>query len=126
MSDTKITETRRWQHHARNSRLTLIKILHTVAWAFFAACIVALPLAGLRRRFHWALVMTALVLLECIIIVANRGRCPLTDLAATLTDDRPDNFDIYLPMWLARYNKTIFGSLFIAGEVIVVWCWLKG
>ena len=126
MSDRKITETRRRQHHARSSRLTLIKILHTVVWAFFAACIVALPLAGLTRRFHWALVMTALVLLECIIIVANRGHCPLTDLAATLTDDRPDNFDIYLPMWLARHNKTIFGSLFVAGEMIVVWCWLKG
>jgi hypothetical protein len=50
----------------------------------------------------------------------------LTDLAASFTDNRPDNFDIYLPMWLARHNKTIFGSLFVAGEVIVVWCWLKG
>jgi len=35
-------------------------------------------------------------------------------------------FDIYLPLWLARHNKTIFGSLFLAGELIVLGCWLRG
>jgi hypothetical protein len=29
-------------------------------------------------------------------------RCPLTGIAARYTDDRRDNFDIYLPPWLAR------------------------
>jgi len=87
---------------------------------------VALPLTGLRRRFDWALALTALVLLECVILVANRWRCPLTGMAAKFTEDRKDNFDIYLPNWLARHNKTIFGSLFLAGELIVLGCWLKG
>jgi hypothetical protein len=26
-----------------------------------------------------------------------------------LHPDRADNFDIYLPVWLARHNKVIFG-----------------
>jgi hypothetical protein len=40
---------------------------------------------------------------------------PLTSVAAHYTEDRADNFDIYLPLWLARYNKTIFGTLFVCG-----------
>jgi hypothetical protein len=30
-------------------------------------------------------------------------------------DDRSANFHIYLPEWLARYNKQIFGPLYVAG-----------
>jgi len=123
MNDTEAAETRPQQNHTRSSLLILIKILHTVVWAFFVACIVALPLAGLKGRFDWVLALTALVLLECVIIMAKRGRCPLTDLAARLTVERADNFDIYLPLWLARHNKTIFGTLFIAGELFVLGCW---
>jgi len=36
-----------------------------------------------------------------------------------------DNFDIYLPNWVARHNKTIFGTLFIINQLFVLWCWLK-
>jgi hypothetical protein len=69
--------------------------------------------------------LTAAVLLECFTILVNQGRCPLTSLAARYTTDRAENFDIYLPIWLARNNKTIFGSLFLIGELAVLWCWLK-
>lgn len=34
------------------------------------------------------------------------------------------DFDIYLPNWLARRNKLIFGALFVAGELFVLGCWL--
>jgi hypothetical protein len=107
-------------------RLTLIKLSHTVIWAFFAGCIVVLPVAGLERRFDWALALTAVVLLECVILMLNRGGCPLTGMAAKFTEDRADNFDIYLPIWLARNNKIIFGCLFVAGELVVVGYWLRG
>jgi hypothetical protein len=49
---------------------------------------------------------------------------PLTDLAGRYTEDRRDNFDIYLPLWLARRNKTIFGTLFAIGELLVLGRWL--
>ena len=45
-------------------------------------------------------------------------------MAARYTEDRADNFDIYLPLWLARYNKEIFGSLFFAGELFALWRYL--
>jgi hypothetical protein len=104
--------------------LTAIKLLHTLIWAFLATSILALPVVGVLRRFRWAAILTVIVLLECGLLAVNRGRCPLTDLAARFTVDRNPNFDIYLPNWLAQHNKVIFGVLFIAGEVVVVGCWL--
>ncbi len=85
--------------------LTAIKLLHTVIWAFLAASILVLPVAGVLRRFRWAAILTVIVLLECGLLAANGGRCPLSDLAARHTDERASNFDIYLPKWLASHNK---------------------
>ena len=101
-----------------------IKLFHTAIWLFFAGCIVAIPFAGARRQFRLAAVLTGLVLVECAVLAMNRGRCPLTDLARRYTEDRTDNFDIYLPLWLARRNKTIFGTLFAIGELFVLGRWL--
>ena len=108
----------------RNRSLTAIKLVHTAVWALLAGCILALPFAAIMRQFRWALILTVIVICECAVPAANRGRCPLTDWAARFTDDRGHNFDIYLPNWLARYNKAIFGTLFGLNELIVLWYWL--
>jgi hypothetical protein len=105
--------------------LIAIKLLHTLIWAFLAASILALPVAGVLRRFRWAAILTVIVLLECGVLAANGGRCPLSDLAARYTDEPASNFDIYLPHWFASRNKAIFGTLFVVSELIVLWCWLK-
>src|SRR3954468_11338648 len=95
--------------------LRAVKVAHTIVWALFAGCVVAIPLFAWRGSFAQAFVSIAIVFLEVGVLAANRMRCPLTDVAARFTDDRADNFDIYLPLWLARYNKVIFGSLFARG-----------
>jgi hypothetical protein len=105
------------------TKLVQIKLLHTAVWLFFAVCIVAIPVAGARRHYLWAVTLIGLVLVECGVLVANRGRCPLTGVAARYTDQRSANFDIYLPLWLARYNKTIFGVLFVGGGLFVLARW---
>lgn len=78
----------------------------------------------MARRFDWAGILTALVLFECLVLALNRGSCPLTGLAARFTSVRADNFDIYLPQWVARHNKRIFGTLFIVFELFVIWRWI--
>ena len=111
---------------AQSERITVlavIKLLHTAVWLFFAGCIVAIPIAGARSQFHLAAVLTGLVLVECAVLAVNRCRCPLTSLAGRYTEERADNFDIYLPLWLARRNKTIFGTLFAVGELCVLGQW---
>ena len=103
--------------------LRAVKLLHTVVWAFFAASIVAIPVLAWRDEWVVATVLIALVFIEVSVLAANRWRCPLTSIAARYTDDRRDNFDIYLPLWLARYNKVVFGGLFVAGLICVISRW---
>ena len=104
--------------------LRRVKMLHTIAWALFAGCIVAIPVAAFAGRFEAAAWLSAVVAIEVCVLVLNRFRCPLTAVAARYTDDRSDNFDIYLPGWLARYNKLIFGSLYVAGMAYAYTCWI--
>jgi len=105
--------------------LVAIKLLHTAVWALLSGCILALPIAPLIHRFDWAIILTVIIVAECGVLALNKGRCPLTGLAARFTDNRADNFDIYLPEWVARHNKSIFGTLFVVNELIVLWFWLK-
>ena len=79
-----------------------------------------LPVLGMLRRFRWAAILSGLVLLECGVLAVNGGKRPLSDAAARFTTDHAYNFDIYLPGWLAQHNKVIFGTLFGAGEFVVV------
>lgn len=109
---------------APGSALVGIKLLHTLVWLFFVVCIVAIPIAAAASQFQWVAILSGLVGVECVVLAANRGRCPFTDIAARYTDAREDNFDIYLPLWLARYNKHIFGTLFVLGELYALRCWI--
>jgi len=95
--------------------LTLIRLVHTIVWAFFVAVIVAIPVAAWQRKFGLFLFLVAVVLVEVAVLAANELRCPLMGVAARYTTDRRDNFDIYLPLLVARYNKQVFGTLFVAG-----------
>jgi hypothetical protein len=110
---------------SRRRALILIKTVHTAAWALFAGCILALPVMGWQHRFAWAARLAALVLAECLLLAVNRGRCPLTDAAARYTADRSPAFDIYLPEWLAKWNKVIFGSLFVVNGLFALWTYLR-
>ena len=109
---------------ASASALRVIKVIHTVAWAFFVAAIVAIPLAAWHNRFGWALVAAVVVAGEVAVLAFNGMKCPLTPIAARYTDDRRDNFDIYLPLFVARYNKEIFGTLYVAGLLFALLRWV--
>ena len=105
--------------------LRAIKLAHTLVWMMFAGCIVALPIVAWQGDFLVAAILIGVVLFEVLILLINRFRCPLTYVAARFTEDRRDNFDIYLPLWLARYNKQIFGTLFVAGIIFAAVLWQR-
>src|ERR1700687_5044148 len=106
-------------------KLKMIKLAHTAIWAIMAGAILAVPWAAWVARFRLAFGLTLLVLVECLVLAVKGGGCALTDMAAHYTEERTSNFDIYLPGWLARYNKQIFGSLFVAGELFLLWRWVR-
>ena len=100
---------------ARTALLTAIKVVHTIVWALFAGCILAIPIASLYGDNLAALWLVAIVFGEVAVLAANKWRCPLTALAARYTTDRGANFDIYLPEWLAKHNKVVFGAIYLVG-----------
>jgi len=109
---------------SRLSPLVTIKLAHTIAWAFFAGCIVAIPVASWLGHHQAAAWLAGIVMVEVAVLVVNGWRCPLTAMAARHTLDRRHNFDIYLPEWLAKYNKEIFGTLYVAGLVFAMVRWM--
>ena len=96
--------------------LQAVRLLHTAVWAI----LVAIPVAAWHERFGLFVLLTGIVLIEVMVLLMNGFRCPLTDVAARYTTDRTANFDIYLPLIIARYNKQIFGSLFLSGVLFGV------
>lgn len=104
-------------------RLVAIKAVHTAVWAFFVACILAIWLFALRGEYARAGLSIGIVAVEVLVLMLNGWRCPLTAVAARYTGERHDNFDIYLPRWLARHTKSIFGTLYGAGIALTLAMW---
>lgn len=107
-----------------SSLIVAIKLLHTAVWLFFVVCILAVPVAAGMHRFKAAGIFSVIVLVECLILAVNRCRCPLSNVAARYAPELSPNFDIYLPNWLARYNKQIFGTVFVLGGLFALFEWL--
>lgn len=113
---------------APSAALVAVKVLHTIAWAFFVGCILAIPVVSWQGDHSAAAWLAGVVFAEVAILLLNGWRCPLTSLAARFTEERHDNFDIYLPEWLARHNKLIFGIVFCVGLAFALghWAWARG
>ena len=105
-------------------KLTAIKVVHTIVWGFFVACIGAVWLFACDGKLLYALLSIGIVMVEVVVLVLNGLRCPLARIAARYTDDRSANFDIYLPEWLAKNNKAIFGGLYAGGIILTVARWV--
>jgi hypothetical protein len=96
------------------SKLITIKIIHTAVWIFFNMVIFYLAYAAVTDKINvmvWVGVGT--VLAEGIVLLVFKNMCPLTVIARRYSDSSRDNFDIYLPNWLARNNKLIYGTIFV-------------
>jgi polyferredoxin len=72
-----------------------------------------------------AALLIGLVGIETLVLAFNSWQCPLTSMAARYTVERRANFDIYLPEWLARHNKFVFGALYVAGILFTLVRWAR-
>ncbi len=61
----------------------------------------------------WFWLAWGFILLEGLILVIFKWTCPLTLFARNYSSSKKDNFDIYLPNWLAKHTKTIYTGLSI-------------
>lgn len=104
------------------NKLIFIKLAHTLIWIFFVTIIFYVLYSGITNQISimtW--VSIGFVFLEGVILLMFRMHCPLTYLARKYSDSQEDNFDIYLPNWIAKYNKQIFTAIFSVGLILVLY-----
>jgi hypothetical protein len=104
-----------------SQKLLSIKILHTAIWAFFVGVIFYILYSGITNSitvYTW--IGIGLILGEGIVLLIFKMFCPLSVLARRYSDSTKDNFDIFLPNWLARHNKVIFTTIFLCGVALVL------
>lgn len=102
-------------------RLLSIKLIHTVIWLFFNVVIFYLLYAVIVNKIDlWVWICIGLVLLEGLVLLLFKWFCPLTVIARRYSDSTKDNFDIFLPNWLAKYNKLIYTSIFAIAVIILL------
>ena len=103
-----------------STKLLLIKTLHTAVWVFFVTVIFYILYCGFANRISGLTgVAVGLVVVEGGVLLVFKRQCPLTLLARNYSDSTQDNFDIFLPNWLAHYNQVIFTSIYVFGVVLV-------
>jgi hypothetical protein len=108
------------------TKLIIIKTLHTIVWVFFNVVIFYMLYAVIVGKFDiWLVIGYVLLVLEGIILLICNFFCPLTIIARRYSDSTKDNFDIYLPNWLAKYNKLIYMCIVMVIIFITVWKLLK-
>ncbi len=107
-------------------QLIRIKIIHTLIWIFFNVVLFYMAYAVVVNRidkFVW--IGIALIVLEGIVLLIFKKMCPLTIIARKYSNSAKDNFDIYLPNWLAKYNKLIYTTFFVMILCGIAWRYLS-
>jgi len=103
-------------------KLNIVKTIHTFIWLFFNGVIFYLYYAAFTNRIDkWVWIGIGLILLEGIVLLVFNRLCPVTLIARRYSDSTKENFDIFLPNWLAKYNKQIYTTLFVIVLVILVY-----
>lgn len=97
-----------------NLKLILVKLLHTIIWLFFNIVIFYLVYAVIINKVDiWVWICLGLIALEGLTLLIFKSICPVTLIARKYSDSDKDNFDIYLPEWLAKHNKLIYTTIVI-------------
>jgi hypothetical protein len=105
-----------------NNKLVLIKLLHSAIWIFFNVVIFYLLYAVIVNRIDiWVWICLGLIIFEGFILLVFKSMCPITLVARKYSDSQKDNFDIYLPNWLAKYNKLIYTFIVLVAVVILIY-----
>lgn len=106
----------------KERKLLLIKVVHTVVWVFYNVVIFYLLYAVLTNRIDkWVWICLGLIALEGLVLLVFNKMCPITVVARRYSDSNRDNFDIFLPNWLARHNKAIYTSIVLISVFILIY-----
>jgi len=92
-----------------------------MVWIFFNIVIFYLLYAVIINKIDkWVWICLSLIILEGVILLVFKKMCPITLIARKYSDSTDHNFDIYLPEWLAKYNKLIYTTIVIIAVIILI------
>ena len=112
---------------SENLKLILIKTLHTAIWLFFNVVIFYLLYAVIMNKIDkWVWICIGCILGEALVLVVFKSVCPVTILARKYSTSQKANFDIYLPNWLAKYNKEIYTVIVLVALIILAYRLISG
>ena len=105
-----------------DGKLIAIKLLHTLIWIFFNVVIFYLLYAVVINKIDkWVWICLGCIAMEGIILFVFKNVCPVTLVARRYSKSHEANFDIYLPNWLARYNKEIYSVIVLIAILILIY-----
>lgn len=104
------------------TKLTLIKAIHTLIWLFFNLVIFYMLYAAIANKLNlWLWIGYGFVFLEGLTLLTFKNHCPLNLLARKYTNSPKANLDIYLPSCLAKYTKLIYTTIFVIICIITLY-----
>ena len=102
------------------NKLFLIKFIHSLIFWWQVACLAYLLYAGITRTFNIVVLIAIFsILLNGLLLLLNKGRCPFTTLAENQGAEKGSVTDIFLPDCIARNIFRVSMPLF-CGEVILL------
>ena len=105
----------------RNRAIIGIKLVHSAIFLLNSAAVLHIFVAGVwNGPSRWTRAALAAALAEVAIFVANRGRCPLTDLVEHLGAESGRVSDIFLPRWFADRIPQLCGPLLLIGMLALL------
>lgn len=95
-------------------KLLLIKTIHTIIWLFFNITLFYMAHEVITNKIDVLFyVGIGVIFLEFLVLLYFKMICPLSIFARKYSISTEENFDIFLPNWLAKYNKQIYTTFFI-------------
>ena len=102
------------------NKLFFIKFIHSLIFWFQVACLAYTLYAGITRTFNIILLVAiGSIVLNGLLLLLNKGRCPFTTLAESQGAEKGSVTDIFLPQWIARNVFRVSTFLFI-GELVLL------
>lgn len=99
-----------------------IKFVHSLLFFLIGICTIYVFIAAVVDHITWLTwVAFAVAIAELLALAFNEWRCPLTDLAEKKGAEVGSVADLFLPKFLSDHLFTIFGIVFSATCLLLIW-----
>jgi hypothetical protein len=107
------------QPQYNHGMVTLIRTVHAALASFYMYCLGYIYYSGFTDRITgWTAFSTAVILFEGLVVLINKGNCPLGYLHRKFGDNK-SLLELLLPKRLAKQVFPLFAALSAIGLVIL-------